>query len=287
MRISLNVVDTKFNGVVLYRGPSLINGSKIVVIATGLRRRSKNDKTGEFIQTYILSDEGQRPTDALDSGKDESVCGDCINRKVNGWGTCYVNLGQGPNAVYDGYKRNIYPDFTPDMLDDYFAGRIVRLGAYGDPAAVPTRIWKMICGVAEGWTGYTHQWRKCDPELKAFCMASVETVKGMRRAKAMGWKTFRVRASDEPVENGEFVCPASEEAGKTKQCEDCLACRGGEFNGKQVTPVIMVHGMHWKARRFNVMQKRMRNRKAYRTLDPRVVGHGALKGNGTGVLCEK
>lgn len=287
MRISLNVVDTKFNGVVLYKGPSLINGKPIVVIATGLRSKSKNVKTGEFIQTYILSDDGERPTDALDSGKDESVCGDCINRKVNGWGTCYVNVGQGPNAVYKAYKAGSYPAFTPDMLDDYFSGRIVRLGAYGDPAAVPTRVWKLICGVADGWTGYTHQWRKCDPELKKFCMASVETVKGMRRAKSEGWKTFRVRAEDEGVESGEFVCPASEEAGKRKTCEECLACHGGEFNGKQVTPVIRVHGMHWKAMRFNRMHKRMRQKKRYRTLDAKLIGHGALSGRGTGVLCEK
>ena len=284
MRISLNVVDTKFNGVVLYRGPSLLNGKRIVVVATNLRRSSRNVKTGEFVQTYILSDDGERPTDALDSGKDESVCGDCINRKVNGWGTCYVNVGQGPNQVYKAYKEGKYPDFTPDMLDDYFAGRNVRLGAYGDPAAVPTRVWAMLCGVAAGWTGYTHQWRKCDPELKKYCMASVETVKGMRRAKAEGWKTFRVRADDEAVQPGEFVCPASEEAGKRKQCEGCLACHGGEWNGKQATPVIRVHGMHWKARRFNQMHRRMRAKKKYREIPARFIGIGSGSGNGTGVI---
>lgn len=257
------------------------------MIATGLRNGSHNVKTGDFIQTYILSDEKERPTDALNSGADESVCGDCINRKVNGWGTCYVNVGQGPNAVYAAYKRGVYPEFTPDMLDEYFSGRIVRLGAYGDPCAIPVRIWQMICGVASGWTGYTHQWRKCDLALRQFCMASVETVKGMRRAKAMGWKTFRVRAEDEAVEKGEFVCPASEEAGKKKRCEDCLACHGGEYNGKQVTPVIQVHGMGWKAMRFNRMQKRMRAKKAYRTLDASLIGKGAFQGKGTGVLCEK
>jgi hypothetical protein len=284
MRISLNVVDTKFNGVVLYRGPSLLNGKPIVVVATNLRRGSRNAKTGEFIQTYILSDGPERPTDALESGADESVCGNCIHRKVNGWGTCYVNVGQGPNAVYKAVQKGSYPDFTPDMLDNYFAGRIVRLGAYGDPAAVPTHVWATICGVAEGWTGYTHQWRKCDPELKKFCMASVETVKGLRRAKATGWKTFRVRAEDETVEPGEFVCPASEEAGKRVQCETCLACHGGEWNGKQVTPVIKVHGMHWKSRRFNQMHRKMRAKKKYRSLDSRFIGIGGGSGRGTGVV---
>lgn len=285
MRLSLEVIDTKFNGVVLYVGPSLLNGKPIVVIATGLRTRSKNGKTGEFIQTYILSAEGERPTDALDSGADESVCGDCINRKVDGWGTCYVNVGQGPNAIYAAWKRGAYPAFKAEHLDEYFKDRIIRLGAYGDPSACPVEVWEKVCSVASGWTGYTHQWRKKEVQgLNRFCMASVETARQMRRAKRMGWKTFRVRIEGEAIEKGEFVCPASEEAGKRKTCETCLACHGGEFNGKQVTPVIMVHGMGWKVRRFTAMRKRMDAKKTYRTLDKRLIGLGASKGLGTGVL---
>jgi hypothetical protein len=279
MRITLNVLETKFNGVILYRGPSLLNGKPIVVVATGLRRFSRNGKTGEFIQTYILSDEAMRPTDALDAGLDASVCGDCIHRKVDGWGTCYVNIGQGPNQVYAAIQRGSYPEFSLDMLDDYFAGRVIRLGAYGDPAAVPVSVWRMICGVAEGWTGYTHQWRNCDLELRNYCMASVDTAKQMRRAKAMGWKTFRIRNVDEALQPGEFVCPASVEAGKRMTCEDCLACHGGEWNGKQVTPVIQAHGSHYKPRRFRKMQKLLRNKKKYRYLHPSVAQryrHGGL-----------
>ncbi len=290
MRLSLNVVETRFNGVVLYKGPSLINGKPIVVIATGLERGSKNTKTGKFIQTYILSDDGERPTDALNSGADESVCGSCIHRKVDGWGTCYVNVGQGPNQVYAAYLRGAYPDFDISMLDDYFAGRIIRLGAYGDPAAVPVRIWALLCGVASGWTGYTHQWRRrrgkpaCDQELRRYCMASVDTVAEMRLARRKGWKTFRVRNDDEPLEAHEFVCPAAEEAGKRRQCETCLACCGGEWNGKTVTPVIRAHGMHWKGVRFRKMQRLMRQKKKYRKLLPSLVGVGASKGAGTGVI---
>lgn len=254
------------NGVVLYHGPSLLDGKPIVVVATGLKIGSDNTKTGDFIQTYILSWDGDKPTDALKSGKDESVCGDCIHRVQDGWGTCYVNAGQGPNAVYDGLKRGIYSVWMDSMLDDYFAGSIVRLGAYGDPAAVPVRVWRKILGVARGWTGYTHQWRKCDPELRRYCMASVETRRQQSRARKMGWKTFRVRNDDEELAPHEFVCPASEEAGKRLKCEDCLACCGGEWNGKQVTPAIRVHGTSYKPRRFRVMQRLMRAKKKYRYL---------------------
>lgn len=257
------------NGVILYRGPSMINGKPIVVVAIGLRKASANEKTGaSFVQTYILSDEEERPTDAINSGKDESVCGDCIHRKVNGWATCYVNAGQGPNAVHDAMKRGIYPTVSEGQIDQIFAGRIVRFGAYGDPAAAPTAIWARIARVAAGRTGYTHQWRKCDPELKKYVMASVETAAGRERARRMGWKTFRVRSQEEPIAENEFACPASEEAGKRLSCEECLACRGGEWNGTQVTPVIVVHGMSWKPVRFRKMQKRMRNKKRYRTLQP-------------------
>lgn len=255
-----------YNGTVLYKGPSLINGKPIVVIAVGLRLGSENTKTGDFIQTYILSDEGENPVDAVNSGKDESVCGDCIHRKKDGWGTCYVNLGQGPRAVYMAYKNGSYPDFTPSMLDDHFSGRIIRLGAYGDPSAVPVSVWRTITGVSAGWTGYTHQWRKCDPAIKDFCMASVETPEQQRRARAKGWKTFRVRNDNEPLESHEFVCPASEEAGKRIKCEDCMACHGGEWNGAQVTPVIKVHGTSYKPRRFRKMQRLMKNKRRYRYL---------------------
>jgi hypothetical protein len=266
MRISLNLIDTKYNGIVIYKGPSMLDGKPIVAIATGIRIKSANSKTGEFIQVYILSDEGERPTEALNSGKDASVCGNCIHRKKNGWGTCYVNLGQGPNAVYDGYVRGIYPKFTPDMLDEHFSGRIIRFGAYGDPASVPISVWRMLGGVAEGWTGYTHQWKNCDPDLKEFCMASVDTPLQQRQARAKGWKTFRVRNDDEPLQPHEFVCPASKEADKKKTCETCLACHGGEWNGKQVTPVIIVHGTIYKPRRFRAMQRLLRNKKKSRTL---------------------
>ncbi len=162
MRLSLNVIDTRFNGVVLYKGPSLINGKPIVVVATGLER--------------------------------------------------------------------------------------------GKPA--------------------------CDQGLRRYCMASVDTPAELALARRKGWKTFRVRNDDEPLEAHEFVCPASEEAGKRRQCETCLACCGGEWNGKTVTPVIRAHGMHWKPVRFRKMQRLMRQKKKFRQLLPSLIGTGASKGKG-------
>ena len=37
---------SKPNGIILWEGPSLIDGAPIVVIATGIKRASRNAKTG-------------------------------------------------------------------------------------------------------------------------------------------------------------------------------------------------------------------------------------------------
>jgi hypothetical protein len=232
----------KPQGVILYRGPSLLDGKPIVCIATGLARASKNDKTGRFIQTYILADGPERPTDAIKSGADESVCGDCPHRA----GSCYVNAGRAPNAVFDGLRRGKYPAFHPERHLRLFQGRLLRLGAYGDPAAVPLEVWDSVTSVAKHWTGYTHQWRNCPVGYSRYCMASVETPNQAREAWAAGWRTFRVRLADQPVESGEVICPASEEAGKHKTCADCRACSGTKLGGRNASPVIIVHGLHWK-----------------------------------------
>lgn len=263
MKISLNVIE-KVNGLILYKGPSLLNKKPIVCIATGLQSGSDNRKTGDFIQTYILSDEGLKPTDAVQQGKDASTCGDCIHRKIDGFGTCYVNLAFGPNGVYKAYLNGKYPEFNMSHLN-LFKDKLVRGGAYGDPAAIDYSVWDTIFKVSSGHTAYTHAWKYCDQRIKNYCMASVDTPKQMTLAKSMGWKTFRVRRKDEPLLPGEFLCPASSEAGKRLKCETCLACKGGEYI-KQYTPVIMSHGLDWKSNRFNKMQKLMVQKKKFRGL---------------------
>ena len=74
---------------VVYEGPSLINGEPVVVIATGLDKPSTNRKTGPMVQTYILLAD-ERPRDAIQSGKDEAICGSCPAR--GGW--CYAIQGR-------------------------------------------------------------------------------------------------------------------------------------------------------------------------------------------------
>lgn len=258
-------------GFILYRGPSLIDGSPIVVVATGFARRSANAKTGDMVQTYILAD-GVNPVEAARTGQDVSVCGDCKHRPANG-GSCYVTLIHGPSAVHRSLQRGAYPyardaqvdpqdyshDSTADVLiQDLGEGRMVRLGTYGDPAAVPAMVWELLTERAAGRTGYTHQWlrmRSGDAEmasqmrqLRELVMASVDSEAERARAQQDGWRTFRVRGAEEPILPREFICPASEEAGKRATCATCGACDGAQRGASKASAVIIVHGT--RARRF-------------------------------------
>jgi hypothetical protein len=254
-RSNLNGVNEMTNGVNLYRGPSLLNCEPIVAIATGLARASSNEKTGDFIQVAIMG-EAVNPMEALFSGADAAVCGSCPLRPkmmpdgTRKLGPCYVNVGRGPRAVWAAFRSGTYPEFDPAEHLDLFRGRLVRLGSYGDPAEVPLSVWETVCGVARHWTGYTHAWRTCDPGYARFCMASVESVEARREALAKGYRTFRVRLPEQPVDEGEFICPASEEAGKRRTCAECKACSGARPGGQAVSPVIIVHGLDWKVSKF-------------------------------------
>lgn len=225
---------------ILYEGPSMLNGKPIVAIATGLDGKSTNVKTGPMVQTWILSQK-ESPMEAAKSGNDDAVCGDCPLRPLN-LGTCYVTLFQGPRSIWATWKRGRYPDFSVQS----FSGLPVRFGAYGDPAAVPFHIWDAIGLQASMTTGYTHQWRDCDPLHKHYCMASVETEDDAMLARERGWRTFRVttRPGDKSLSK-EVVCPASEEAGHKIQCIDCGACDGRASKRKSHI-VIHAHGSRTK-----------------------------------------
>jgi len=214
----------KHAGYVIYDGPSMIDGQRIVAVVTGLDG-SRNAKTGKMIQTYIIRPD-MAPIEAVRTGADVSICGGCVHRGdgTGGARSCYVTLVHGPRVVYDAYTRGVYPDALPEMVAQIVAGRMVRLGTYGDPAAVPLPVWQALIARAAGHTGYSHQWRTLTEAWGRLLMASVDSVEDMDEAHERGWRTFRVGA--EPVRGAEINCPASEEAGKRTQCVDCLLCMG-------------------------------------------------------------
>ena len=235
----------KTRGFIIYEGKSLIDGSPIVAIAT---ITSKNRKTGDVIQTWIMRSD-IHPLNAIKDGSDVSVCGNCKHRPFLG-GACYVNVGQAPSRVWEAYKAGRYQRMHPWDAGELIAGRVIRLGSYGDPAAVPAWIWRALVRKAKGWTGYTHQW-KIRPAMHDLCMASVDSYEEYRQAKDAGWRTFRVRTADEQLGDREIACPASDEAGNKTTCEKCRLCGGTSKPAKDIA--IIVHGI--KAKRFITLRK--------------------------------
>lgn len=242
----------KVNGVILYEGASQLDGAPIVVIATGIAKGSGNGKTGAMVQTWILRAD-INPVAAINNGADSSVCGDCKHRGElvttkgmvrNKKRRCYVRVAQAPRSVWDGYRRGIYPRAWDSAM---FADRLLRVGSYGDPAAVPYYIWDRALAETAGHTGYTHQWSR-SPEFAAILMASCDTPEERLHAKFLGFRTFRVRSENDPVETREGICPASREAGHKTTCDRCKAC-GGQASKAKVDMVIIDHGPGSTARR--------------------------------------
>ncbi len=247
---------SKPNGFVFYRGPSMIDGKPIVAILTGLANKSGNEKTGGGLyQTWILR-EDINPLAAVNTGDDVSICGDCKHRGTivdgrNKGRSCYVRLDTAPNNIWKTYHRGRYPWVNPTEAR-YMLNRSIRGGSYGDPAAVPYWVWEQLLDEAPMGTAYTHQWRKF-PELASFCMASVDTSDERAQAKLLGFRTFRVRGENEPIEAYEVICPASNEAGYKTTCDLCRACGGNNAKAK-ADIVIAVHGSG-KAKHFATAQE--------------------------------
>lgn len=234
------------NGVIIWEGASVIDGAPIRVIATGLKSASVNAKTGDLIQTWILRSD-ITPQEAVDSGADESICGACPHRGeiVNGKNvnrSCYVTIFQAPRNIHKTAESGKYARVTLEHARALFAGRNVRLGAYGDPAAVPFEVWESVLADAARGTGYTHQWQACDSRFARYCMASADSVQEAEQARAMGYRTFRVGTAAERIVKGtEFLCPASKEAGVKTNCAACLAC-GGTSSPNKASVFIPAHG---------------------------------------------
>lgn len=232
-------MDKKPSGYVVYSGPSAIDGSPIVVIVTGIKQASRNTKTGAMLQSYILRAD-MHPIEAVRSGADVSICGTCKHRG-DGTGkgrSCYVTLAHGPAWVWRSWQRGAYEVMNPAAAGMLLAGRMIRLGTYGDPAAAPLEVWQKLVAFAEGWTGYTHRSAELGGEWQQLLMASADTLDEAKAAQDAGWRTFRVGAG---TVYGEVRCPASAEAGRKTVCADCRACMG--LAGKaRASIVIAPHG---------------------------------------------
>jgi len=223
-----------FTGAVLYSGPSRINKKPIIAIMTF---SSSNIKTGDIPQVWIMA-EDMHPHAARLSGDDVRVCGGCIFGQGRG---CYVQ-GMEIGSVYRSYKNNRYGDW--DAVEWWFRRtkpRAVRLGAYGDPVAVPLAVWDKVAKINPDTKliGYSQMWGSVKAKgYNRYCMASTKSIAEAQRAVKKGWRSFRVRTPEETeaIFPDEEVCGA--QLSDTVTCETCLACTGGKGNSVSIT----VHG---------------------------------------------
>ncbi len=249
----------KATGFIVYQGPSRIDGSPIVLIAT---LKTSNDKTGHLVSTWILRSD-KHPMDAINDGSDNAICGDCPLRgeirpasertkpgkfggeTCNKGRSCYVNVAQAPAAIYKAYKAGKYEVLTKEHRRQ-FIGRGLRYGSYGDPVAVPMQEWELLESLCTGRAepGYTHQWR--NTRFKAWAgklMASTHTEADNAEAWAAGWRTFRTIIKLADKAKGEIICPASEEGGYKATCETCGACNGRKSDKDgRASVAIVAHG---------------------------------------------
>ena len=210
---------TKPPGYILYEGPSRLDGSPIVIIINKIYSKSKNAKTGDGIQTWIIRSD-MPPMEALRAGHDIAICGDCPARDE--W--CYVRVDQAVTGIYKAYLRGSYKPWSDELLH-LVQHRYVRFGSYGDPAAAPIEVWEPLLAACTVHTAYTHQWRVLGDEWK-WCMASCDTLGERDQAKALGWRSFVTLLPGEKRPKGVASCPASKEQGMKLTCEQCGHCDG-------------------------------------------------------------
>ena len=226
------------NSAIIYEGESLIDGNPIIAIATGFNGNS-NEKIGNnVVQVWIMRSD-IRPSEAVSTKQDRSICGSCPLRGE----TCYVNTGFAPAQIYDSYQTGNYEYLSDRQLQkmrDY--NKLLRLTAYGDMAAIGFKPVQSLVDAAKSTLGYTHSW-STNPDFTGRLMASVESVKTTLIARHQGWKTFRVKQAEDPLLPDEILCP--NQVNPAIQCQDCRLCDGDSKN-----IAINVHGLDWKRDRF-------------------------------------
>ena len=230
----------QLNKAILYEGPSLIDGQPIVAIAT---YSDKNTKTGLMVQTYILC-QNIDPRDANKTGADFSICGTCPlkgiptmdpKRKLAEKRKCYVRIDQGSLIVWKAYQNGSYP--KTNNISELGRGRMVRLGTYGDPAAVPSYVWNQLLDDAIGHTAYSHQ-NDIIPIDKKIFMGSADSLEHAKKFWNDNIRTFRVIQNLDEIQKNEILCPASKEAGRKSTCAKCKLCSGTSSNSQKSIAIV-------------------------------------------------
>ena len=255
---------TDVRGAVLYEGPSRIDKEPIIVIMT---YTSSNEKTGDIPQVWLLPRD-IHPHQARVEGHDTRVCGGCIFAGNRG---CYLNWFE-LKSIQDSYARGNYSDW--DHAAWWMrrnAPSVIRIGAYGDPAAAPLEVWERLAALPSGkpgpsgqaptatLIGYTQLWRSpLARGLERFCMASTKSPTEYADAKRRGWRSFRVALPEDAVcAQAQVRCPATDSDEDT--CKGCKLCAGGASGPDVMEPI---HGNPRVAGKAMAQMRKLKEREA-------------------------
>ena len=270
---------------VIYEAPSMLDKKPIFAALVGLSTASNNSATGAMLQVYIMRSDIS-PMEAVNSGADSSVCGSCSLRgevmsleaaaayaeslpsakrrallarivisaargesSINVRRPCYVRLEQAPTGIYKLYKKGGYPVVSTREAVDYVRRRDLRVGAYGDGAALPIGVIRPLVDAADVVTNYTHAAGYAPgraDRLAGFTMASCESVAQAKEYQSRGLRTFRVSPNFQEKNGvrrvvdllpGEIQCIKT--LNKSVQCIKCKLCDGwrGKYTKNIVAPV--------------------------------------------------
>lgn len=224
---------------IVWEGPSRLDPrDRVVAIITSPGRLGKrNRKIGSMLQLWILPIE-LSPLRALKRSRNRAVCGSCpmqgrfsrtkgkmIGRK------CYVNIGHAPQNIWRKYRRGGYPTLDANQICELVRGKALRLGAYGDPAALPLWLIGLLVRLAERHTGYSHSLWDLPPDeadrLASYCMHSADTPADLLRARQRGWRSFLCVpiGAEPPKTKGLIECRAT---AKGLDCAHCRLCGGSD-----------------------------------------------------------
>jgi len=273
---------------VFYVGQSMLDGSPIFAALVGLDKPSANTATGAMAQVYVMRSDVS-PVSAIATGADAAICGSC---KMRGrvvsldtathmaWGldttrrrlllrriesarghgestlnierACYVRTEQAPTVIYKAYRAGSYPVVEPGVAADMVKGGELRVGAYGDSAALPIRAVWPLADAADVLTNYTHAPGYSPGRAKRlapFTMASADSPGQALAYQEQGFRTFRVSPNYTTRDDGtrlvsdllpgERQCPKTLDHSVT--CIDCGLCDGNR-RGIAANIAAPVHG---------------------------------------------
>ena len=273
---------------VFYDGPSMLDGSPIFAALVGLDKPSANTATGTMAQIYIMRSDIS-PVAAIATGADASICGECkmrgrvvsldtathmawgldTNRRrlllrriesarghgestINIERACYVRTEQAPTVIYKAYRAGSYPVVEPRVAANMVRGGELRVGAYGDSAALPIGAVRPLADAAEILTNYTHApgySPRRAKRLAPFTMASADSPGQALAYQEQGFRTFRVSPNYTTRDDGtrlvSDLLPGERQCPKTlDHSVTCIACGICDGNRRGIAAHIAapVHG---------------------------------------------